>query len=474
MFSISKASAPALPDSSIRREFLRPVANRVASYEASTPESNRPVKRATSSTVTAPRSFDAVPDSPTDASSRARSCTSVSRMPDTFVTRCPVMYSDRSTACAPMSLSAPEPACSFCSRHVSGASSSLNQSCRYAARTCRTAPIGRAATMSRANATAGTRRYVNPTIAKTPLACARSAAAAICSASATELASGFSHSTCLPALRAAIAIWACESPGVTISTMSISSRSTAARQSVDVSDHPHLFAAATAPAAFRPTTSANSAAPLNTCPPVCGFFGPPPLVPRTPRPRRVPTDKQGELGHRGQVEEARRNAPSLRVRSTHEPVTDHCDTKSGCVAHVLAPWVKGYGAGPAVSRIVSVDGGSVAGMPRGHANHRASMLSCTVRQHTICPHRAARTSTLREPQLLEGDGSASLFESSLCLLLPLFLLTLHHHLLPPPESGLRRAVNNGLRLAETERGELTDNLDDLDLLVASSLENDVE
>lgn len=39
----------------MRRAFLRPVAKRVASKEATAPEAKRPVNRAVSSTVTAPR-----------------------------------------------------------------------------------------------------------------------------------------------------------------------------------------------------------------------------------------------------------------------------------------------------------------------------------------------------------------------------------------------------------------------------------
>ena len=64
-------------------------------------------------------------------------------------------------------------------------------------------------TLADAKAMAGTRRYVNPTIDRTPRARAASAAATIASASATVLASGFSHRTCLPASNAAIAISAC-------------------------------------------------------------------------------------------------------------------------------------------------------------------------------------------------------------------------------------------------------------------------
>ncbi len=63
------------------------------------------------------------------------------------------------------------------------------------------------------------------------------------SASATVLASGFSHRTCLPASRAAIAISAWVWPGVQTSTRSMSSRSTSARHDVSVLDHPSCDAA---------------------------------------------------------------------------------------------------------------------------------------------------------------------------------------------------------------------------------------
>ena len=90
-------------------------------------------------------------------------------------------------------------------------------------------------------------------------AAARSAAAAIASASSTVFASGFSHSTCLPASSAAIAISAWESPGVTMSTMSMSSRAITSRQSVADSAQPHLSAAAATAAALRPTTTPSRA-----------------------------------------------------------------------------------------------------------------------------------------------------------------------------------------------------------------------
>ena len=57
-------------------------------------------------------------------------------------------------------------------------------------------------------------------------------------ASAMVLASGFSAMTCLPASSAAIATSACRCPGTQTSTMSMSSRSIAARQSVPDSAQP--------------------------------------------------------------------------------------------------------------------------------------------------------------------------------------------------------------------------------------------
>ena len=86
----------------------------------------------------------------------------------------------------------------------------------------------------------------------------RSAAAAICSASATVLASGFSHSTCLPASSAAIAISACRSPGVQMSTRSTSSRSITRRQSVSTEAKPNRSAAAETASGLRPEITVSS------------------------------------------------------------------------------------------------------------------------------------------------------------------------------------------------------------------------
>ena len=74
--------------------------------------------------------------------------------------------------------------------------------------------------------------------------------------------------------------------------------------------------------------------------------------------------------------------------------------------------------------------------------------------------------TPRGARLLEGDGCASGLEGSLCLL-GSFLRNAF-------EDGLRRAIDNGLGLAEAQAGELAHNLDDLDLLVANGVEDDVE
>ena len=73
---------------------------------------------------------------------------------------------------------------------------------------------------------------------RTPRDWARPAAAAMASASGTVLASGFSHSTCLPASSAATEISACESPGVHTSMSWTSSRFSRARQSVSTSANP--------------------------------------------------------------------------------------------------------------------------------------------------------------------------------------------------------------------------------------------
>ena len=93
---------------------------------------------------------------------------------------------------------------------------------------------------------------------RTPRAAARSAAATMARASSTVLASGFSHSTCLPASSAAIAISACVSPGEQTSTSPTSSRVSSARQSVSTDRHPSFSAAAAALSLSRPHRTARS------------------------------------------------------------------------------------------------------------------------------------------------------------------------------------------------------------------------
>src|SRR5215470_16132144 len=75
----------------------------------------------------------------------------------------------------------------------------------------------------------------------------------------------------------------------------------------------------------------------------------------------------------------------------------------------------------------------------------------------------------RNPQraeLLDRDRSAGALEGSLRLLRGLLVDLL--------KDGLRRAVDQVLGLLETEAGERAHLLDDLDLLVASGLKDDVE
>ena len=164
----------------------------------------------------------------------------------------PVTNCAMSMMWAPMSPRAPEPASDLSSRQLSGTFSSVSQSCRYCPRTCRMVPSRPEATSRRASATAGVRRYVKPTIERTPRWAADAAAAAIASASSTVLASGFSHMTCLPASSAAIAISAWVLPGVQMSMTSMSSRVSRARQSVSTDAHPKRRATSPAAAASRP------------------------------------------------------------------------------------------------------------------------------------------------------------------------------------------------------------------------------
>ncbi len=74
-------------------------------------------------------------------------------------------------------------------------------------------------------------------------------------ASRTSLASGFSHRIALPAWAAAIAISAWLSPGVAMSTMSMSGRATTSRQSVAHSSQPSWAAARFTFARSRPQTT---------------------------------------------------------------------------------------------------------------------------------------------------------------------------------------------------------------------------
>src|SRR5438270_11448397 len=85
---------------------------------------------------------------------------------------------------------------------------------------------------------------------------ARLTALTIRSASRTSRASGFSHRIALPAPAAAIAISACRSFGVQISTISIRGSTTTARQSLVELSHPSLLAARLAAPRSRPQTIA--------------------------------------------------------------------------------------------------------------------------------------------------------------------------------------------------------------------------
>src|SRR5215470_8387248 len=91
------------------------------------------------------------------------------------------------------------------------------------------------------------------------------------------------------------------------------------------------------------------------------------------------------------------------------------------------------------------------------------------------PGRRSACRALRVPEatpepaaavLLDRDRSAGALEGSLGLLRGLLVDLL--------KDGLRRAVDQVLGLLETEAGERAHLLDDLDLLVASGLKDDVE
>ena len=73
-----------------------------------------------------------------------------------------------------------------------------------------------------------------------------------------ELASGFSQTMCLPASAAASTISQCMWPGVETSTMSMSSRATTARQSLDASFQPNASRACSVSSGLRPQITTRS------------------------------------------------------------------------------------------------------------------------------------------------------------------------------------------------------------------------
>src|SRR5829696_5930542 len=110
----SQTRLPSSPLSSTRRPSSWPVAKRVASKLPRAPPAKRAMNTAASSTVTGPRA-------PMPSAS-GRSRTNVSVSPETPAIRSPARYWARSTAWAPRSPSAPDPACSAWSRHIIGIS----------------------------------------------------------------------------------------------------------------------------------------------------------------------------------------------------------------------------------------------------------------------------------------------------------------------------------------------------------------
>ena len=199
----------ALPLTSSRIAFLRPVANRVASNAGQRPagepaEEQRRVVDGDRSRARCRRT----PDSPLDAAGSGRSLTNVSVSALTPASRSPVTYWARSTMCAPMSPSAPGPGLLRLQppdQRELRVDDPVLQVLR--AHVPDLPDPARSATSCRASATAG-----HPPVVEAdhrcarPAARARSAAATIARASSTVLASGFSHSTCLPASSAAMAI----------------------------------------------------------------------------------------------------------------------------------------------------------------------------------------------------------------------------------------------------------------------------
>src|SRR5580692_6425292 len=83
-----------------------------------------------------------------------------------------------------------------------------------------------------------------------------------------------------------------------------------------------------------------------------------------------------------------------------------------------------------------------------------------------CPGGASRRSRLGLSELLDRDGGAGALEGGLGLVRG-FLVDLL-------QDGLGGAVDQVLGLLESKAGERAHLLDDLDLLVASALEDDVE
>ncbi len=120
----------------------------------------------------------------------------------------------------------------------------------------------------------------------------------IASASARVLASGFSHSTCLPASSAAMATSAWLTPGVHTSTSCTSSRLIRACQSVSVAAQPS-----------RPRRGA--------------------------RRGRVPAAQHGHAGPQRQVEHVRRGPPGVRVGRAHERVAHHAHAEHRRVRDLL-------------------------------------------------------------------------------------------------------------------------------------------
>ena len=91
--------------------------------------------------------------------------------------------------------------------------------------TARSSPIRPDITSSLTASHVGWSRYMNASISRTP---ASSHAAIMRSASAASIASGFSHSTCLPAPAAAIVHGACKSLGSGLYTASTSGSASSA------------------------------------------------------------------------------------------------------------------------------------------------------------------------------------------------------------------------------------------------------